>query len=184
MKAVLVTGSARTNSHTRALVDKVESELNARNIETVIWDLAEKPLPPFEVPFHRDQSLVVNENAKQFLEDLNSADMVVFGTSLYHGSYSGIIKNAIDYLLKDQLFEKPVGLVCNGGGNTKNSQALGHLVTIVQTIYGVPMQTQIGTSGNDFTETDSGFELNNQGIIERCERLADELVRFTTALKR
>ena len=178
MRALLVAGSARTESHTRSVVGTVGEYLEAEGVEVEMWDLGERPLPPFEVPFHKDQSKIEDEEAKQFIDMLNDADMIVLGTPLYHGSYSGILKNALDYLLKDQLYEKPVGLVSNGGGNTKNAQALNHLTTIVHTLYGVPMQTQIGTHGADFTD----MEVSNQDILDRCERLAKEMVRFHKAL--
>ena len=182
MKALLISGSARENSHTRALLENVGAKLKDKEVEVEVWDLAENQLPSFEVPFHQDHSLVPEGSGRDFIEAVNNADMVVIGTALYHGSYSGILKNALDYLLKDQLFEKPVGLVANGGGNTKNAQALNHLVTIVQTLYGVPMQTQIGTHGDDYSDFEGKFVISNPGIADRCERLATELVRFSKAL--
>lgn len=183
MKATLIAGSPKQHSHTRALMNHLASQLDEREITVSVWDIAEHPLPPFEVEFHYDQSLITNHEALCFLEELNSSDMIVIGTPLYHGSYSGALKNAIDYLLKDQLLDKPVGLVANGGGNTKNMIAISHLVGVVQTLYGVPMQTQIGTSGGDYSEQDSGFELQNPEIKARCIRLVDELIRYAKLLK-
>ena len=183
MKATLIAGSPQDGSHTLALVREIGERLREQDIEVSIWDLAEHPLPPFEVPFHKDHSIITNHEALCFLEELNTADMVVLGTPLYHGSYSGLLKNALDYLMKDQLFEKPVGLVVNGGGNTKNAQALNHLTTIVHTLYGVPMQTQIGTHGPDYDQRDDGFVVSNDDIKDRCDRLAKEMVRFAKALK-
>ncbi len=182
MKAFLLAGSSRVGSHTRATLNDIAHRLEAEGVETKIWDLAETPLTTFEVPYHKDQSLIEDGPTQAFLAELNSSDMVVLGTPLYHGSYSGTLKSALDFLLKDQLFRKPVGLVCNG--DIKAAVALSHLVAIVQTLYGVPMQTQILTNGDDFSESDTGFTLTSSEIQERNIRLAKELVHFAQTLKR
>jgi azobenzene reductase len=36
------------------------------------------------------------------------ADFLIFGTPNYHGSYSGILKNALDYINMDYVKMKPV----------------------------------------------------------------------------
>lgn len=181
MKAFLLVGTPSSNSRTLALVTAIADELELIGHEPVIWDLSERPLPVFESPFHSDQGKV-GEAAREFLNELNESSMVVFATPLYHGSYSSTIKNAIDYLLKDQLEDKPVGLVCHGG-ITKAMQAVGHMVQITQTLYGVPMQTQIATSGEHYDQEDEGFVLTDSETGVRVKRLVAELDKYSELLR-
>ncbi|MBI3624055.1 FMN reductase, partial [Candidatus Saccharibacteria bacterium] len=87
-----------------------------------------------------------------------------------------ILKNALDCLGSDNFRGKKVGLVSNASNIRKAHQACLHLVTIVQTLYGQPTQTQIGTAREDYEDKDDYFELVNQDIQQRCERLVDELL--------
>ena len=50
----------------------------------------------------------------------------VLGTPNYHGSYSGILKNALDHLTMDDFKMKPVGLIGNSGGIV-SSEPLSHM---------------------------------------------------------
>ena len=47
------------------------------------------------------------------------ADFFILGTPNYHGSFSGILKNALDHLNMDYFKMKPVGLIGNSGGIVK-----------------------------------------------------------------
>ena len=59
------------------------------------------------------------------------ADFLILGTPNYHGSFSGILKNALDHLNMDHFKMKPVGLICNSGGIV-SSEPLSHLRVIVR----------------------------------------------------
>lgn len=181
MKAFLIAGSPAESSRTLGLANSIAEELVFKGHEAVVWDLAEKPLAAFEPRFHYDQRLV-GDRAQDFLKELNESSMVVLSTPLYHGSYSGALKNALDYLVKDQFNDKPVGLACNGG-LAKASQAISHMLQITQTLYGIPMQTQIVTSADSYEESAEGFELTDEASLDRVKRLVEELDRYSELLR-
>lgn len=81
---------------------------------------------------------------RKFVKEVASLDALILGTPLYHGSYSGVLKNALDNLASDAFKDKIVGLTSNAGG-MRNTQACEHLRSVVRTLYGYPTQTQIGT---------------------------------------
>jgi NAD(P)H-dependent FMN reductase len=43
--------------------------------------------------------IIWRANTKEFQDKAMEADFLIFGTPNYHGSYSGILKNALDYIL-------------------------------------------------------------------------------------
>lgn len=185
MKSIIVVGSADKNSHSLALGRELSKQLESLGVESRVWDLAEDKLGEFKIEYHNDQSSIDDPQTAEFVSALNAADMVGLVSPLYHGTISGVLKSAIDILVKDQLRDKPVGLMCNGGGLAKTTQVLNHLTIVTQTLYGIPMQTQIGTSESDYLENEDvgGYKVVSEDIVARCERLAREMVKFHKALK-
>ncbi len=183
MRTLLISGSTSQGSHTTALLAAIESKLLALGHETEIWDLATKPLL-FSLPSWHQNPLSSNaEVICDFYGSVLKADAIVLGTPLYHGSYSGVLKNALDCLTGDAFKGKPVGLVSNGSNVRKSHQACLHLTTVVMTMEGLPTHTQIGTGKEDFEATTNGIKLTNPKIVDRCQTLAKELGLWVKRLK-
>ncbi len=183
MNILLLNGSVAQKSHTKALLRYIEQLLKDKRVETVFWDLKAKPLP-FVIPeYHRNPWDTPNDTVKEFVKVVGEADGIILGTPLYHGSYAGVLKNALDNLHLDAFRNKPLALVGNGSNFRAGSPMLDHLRLVVRTIYGYALQTQVGTNNSDYQEIESGYELINEDIKDRCQRLVDELVLFVKLLK-
>jgi NAD(P)H-dependent FMN reductase len=65
------------------------------------------------------------------------------GTPVYHGMVSSTIKNAFDYLGKDEFEHTVVGLLVTAGGGSY-AQTLGHLRTGVRTVHGWVLPHEVG----------------------------------------
>ncbi|MSR85715.1 NAD(P)H-dependent oxidoreductase [Candidatus Uhrbacteria bacterium] len=182
MKILIICGSIAKKSHTRALLKYCEALLIDRDVEVEFWDLLTRPLS-FVIPeFHKDPTQTPNENVKALNGAVVAADGIILGSPLYHGSYSGVLKNALDNLPYDALKNKPVGLVSNGGMRN-GAHPCEHLRLVVRALYGYVLQSQIGTGEKDYNEIADGFELEEQEIKDRAVRLVDELVAFASVLK-
>ena len=175
MKILLIAGSAAEKSHSTTLLNEIADTAKSAGHDADVWVLANKPLPTTQVRWHYDTLNADDPTVVEFAKAIKEADAIVLGTPLYHGSYSGILKNALDVLWDDAFRDKKVGLVSNAWGVRKSHQACLALVPIVQTLYGQPTQTQIGTAVEDYEETDDGFKLKNQDIKDRVARLVEEL---------
>lgn len=183
MRITLICGSTAKKSHTLALLKHIEELLKEKGVETVLWDLKEKHMV-FAVPeLHATPIETPDENVKEFIRLIESSDGIVIGSPLYHGSYSGVLKNALDNLYLDAFRNKAVGLVSNGSGVRNSIKACEHLRGVVRTLYGYALQTEIGTGQEDYKETDVGFVVSSEDIKGRCIRLVDELVNLTEILK-
>lgn len=78
------------------------------------------------------------ENVVKIGRLLESADGIVFVTPEYNNSYSGAIKNAIDYYTKEWA-KKPIGCVCGSNGRQGGLNASNLLQLLILAIGAFPM---------------------------------------------
>lgn len=180
MKAVILLGSIRANSFTRALAQRVSLALESRSIATDWVDPAAQPLPIADPEFHHNVAQTPSEAVRQMVAKIDGAEGVILASPLYHGSYSGVLKNALDCLAYDAFRDKPVGLLAHGSGAKRCAQAAEHLVPVVRTLYGHALQCQVASSKADFTldEASGAPVLTDADTASRCERLAEEMKKF------
>ncbi|MRX37097.1 NAD(P)H-dependent oxidoreductase [Aminobacter sp. MDW-2] len=87
-----------------------------------------------------------------FVEALRRADGVVVASPGYHGSVSGMVKNALDYVeelhgdIRPYLEGRPVGLIAAAAGWQAGGSTLQHLRSIVHALRGWP--TPLGVIAN------------------------------------
>lgn len=178
MKGLIIVGSTKIGSHTTALAHFLKGHFEEHDFEAEIFDLAERPIHQLDVSGVSNPS----EDYKQNLQDLQSkareADFFVLGTPNYHGSYSGILKNALDHLTMDDFKMKPVGLIGNSGGIV-SSEPLSHLRLIVRTLLGIAVPTQIATHDTDYNKLDNGtLYLDNSEFQLRSKLFVDQIISF------
>ncbi len=178
MKILLLCGSIAQKSHTNALLHYLENQLQQKGVETVFWDLKQRPLPIALPEYHKNPLLHPEQVVRDFEITVDGVDAVILGTPLYHGSYSGVLKNALDNLKWDAFRKKWVGLVGNTGGMRSDAAALNHLRQVVNTLVGYGLQTQVTTNKEDYVEKEDHYELINTVVFERCERLVNEILQI------
>jgi len=181
MKVTLINGSPASKSHTYSLLIHIGEQLKKQKVEVRLWDLRKNIMPVVSPEYHLDPAASPVRIVRAFIRLIEESDAIILGTPLYHGSYSGVLKNAIDHLSPTGFENKIVGLVSNAGG-IKNTIACEHLRSVVRTLYGYTTQSQIGTSRNDYEETKTGYELKDEDIKKRCQRLVEEIITLTRAM--
>jgi NAD(P)H-dependent FMN reductase len=166
------------------LLRYIEQLLKERQTETTYWDLGEHPLIVAIPEYHKQPLDTPDERVRQFVQTIAASDGIVLGTPLYHGSYAGVLKNALDNLAGDAFRNKPVGLVSNAAGMRSSTVACDHLRPVVRALYGYALQSQIGTFGADYELKGEQYVLVNGEIQDRCKRLVDELILLADLFKR
>lgn len=179
MKTLIICGSIAGKSHTLALLNYINNLINQSGGEVTVWNLKDKPLVIAIPEYHKDPTQHPDLTVKEFIKVVEEADSIILGTPLYHGSYSGVLKNALDQLRWNAFKGKWIGLVGNAGGPRADHVSFSHLRNVVNSMVGYTIQTQVGTSGIDYEETADIYILNDQGIKERCQRLVTELSQLT-----
>ncbi len=180
MKILVIEGSCAKASHTRLLAKAFAGALEARDLSVDIWSLLERPLPFPEAEYHWDFNNTPSEVVRAFGRKVMEADGLALASPLYHGSFSGMLKSALDHLWFDAFKDKPVALLSHGATDKRCAQPCEALMTVVKTMFGHALQTQVATSKGEFSHDADGHPtaLTNEMIKVRLERQAEEMVRF------
>jgi FMN reductase len=113
------------------------------------------------MPFYDPSVVERTDAAKRLVETLRGADGVVLGSPGYHGTVSGLVKNALDYVedLRDDprpyLDGRAVGCVATAQGWQASVMTLTALRSIVHALRGWP--TPLGSALNS---KQVGFDLD------------------------
>ncbi len=183
LKIVLICGSIAQKSHTRALLSYLQDLLEEKEVETVFWDLRRDPLIIAQPEYHKNPLQNPDLVVQKFVKTIASAQGFILGTPLYHGSYSGVLKNALDNLSYDGFRDRPVALVCHGSGVRGGTSACDHLRTAVRALCGYTAQIQITTGREDYLEESEAYKLANPKIQERAVDLVTEFISLAKLLK-
>lgn len=176
---MVISGSPRAASHSRALADAVIRACGERRMPTTLWALDEAGLPFADPRYHHRPADHPLATVKRFVASADEADSFILVTPVYHNSYSGALKNALDLLSMEQFRYKPVGLAGHGGA--RSTQAVDHLRIVVRGLLGVAIPTQVCTAAEDYTEgAGSPPSLTSPAILARVDRFAGELLAFAT----
>jgi NAD(P)H-dependent FMN reductase len=166
---VAICGSLREQSYTRrALRVALEGTRDAGGRGELV-DLREFDLPPLD---GNDKQA---GDADRFTERVRAADSVILGTPVYHASFSGVLKNAVDYCGFDEFEDTTVGLLATAGGSFPVT-ALDHLRSVCRSVnaWVVPHQVAVPNASRRF----DGDELTDDSIRERTRTLGRRVVEF------
>jgi len=183
MKVVLVSGSLGKRSCTRVLLGFINDQLQAKKVDTVFWDLSKKALPMAIPEFHTRQDKHPDKNVREFVQDVREADAFILGSPLYHDSYSGVLKNALDTLPNEAFHRKPVGLVSHSSNMRSCVAPCNQLRPVVRSLGGYAGHIQVGTTDEDYISVGDTLELNNPKVKERIDNLLDEIISMSAAVK-
>ncbi len=176
MNVLLMNGSPAQQSHVGVLLEYLSGLLVEKGAQAEIVSLLMLNLPVNNPLFHDDASKSDNATVRKFAAQVAEADMVVLGTPLYHGSFSGLLKSALDNLDADAFSGKKVLIVSNSSGVRNAQQAAHQLVVVARTMYGQVYNRLIGTAGADYTHANGVLALTNQEILARCQSIVDALI--------
>jgi FMN reductase len=123
--------------------------------------------------------------ALRLLKELRRADGLIVGSPGYHGSISGLVKNAIDYTedLRDDatrcyLTGMPVGLIATGAGWQGTVTTLESLRSIVHALRGWPTPLGVAINSTLKVFNDEGEVIHEKARLQ-LETMALEVVNFT-----
>jgi FMN reductase len=138
-------GTTRPNSSSEKALRYVLVEMERLGATTRIFDGQSLSLPMYaaEIPFRTEESLAL-------IQALRNADGIILSSPGYHGSISGMLKNALDYTEDMSGDERPyfehrvVGcIVCAAGWQAVGSTLIA-LRSIVHALRGWPTPLGVG----------------------------------------
>lgn len=182
-RVFLIAGSAEKSSCVRTSLDILADLLRDLGAQPDLWDLSERQLPHFNpsqlAESQRSDTLLI----QQFMQMADQTDAFVLGSPVYHNSFSGVLKNALDTLSPHHFHHKPVALVSNGNSDRTASLPCEHLQNVVKGLSAIAIPTQMVTIPSDFLSINNQYRLTNTMLLERFLLLAKELLYFTNVLR-
>lgn len=146
---VALGGTTSPNSSTEKALNIALEGARAGGAETLLISG-----PELELPIYAWERKERSDAANHLIASLRRADGIILGSPGYHGSISGLVKNALDYvedMSKDEwpyFHGRPVGAVATGAGWQGAVMTLTALRSIVHALRGwnTPLGVAISTA--------------------------------------
>ena len=175
MKVVALCGSLKPDSTTRkALAVALEGAASAGAVTG--WVSIEG------LPFCDGRHGDYGSRVSAFKAEISAADAVLIGSPEYHGSFTGVLKNALDLLGPDDLGGKMIGLVAVATGDAGAMNTLNHLRHVSRWVnaWVLPSQVSIPRAAEAF---DAAGVPARAGLGDELQGLGTELVRYGKMLR-
>jgi len=175
-KIVGIGGSLRSASYSMMALALAAERVRTLGAEVQILDLREMTLPFCDGG--KDYADFPDVSALR--KTVTEADGLILATPEYHGSVSGVLKNALDLMGFTELGGKVTGLISVLGGQP-NSNALNEMRLIMRWVHAwvIPEQIAIGQAWRAFDEES---KLIDEKLAERLDEFAKSLVTNTQKL--
>jgi len=178
MKIAILLGSVREGRQTHKIAYYVQKKLVERGHEVLMLDLGTEPVPLMNERYGRAENQPAEITA--LAEKFKQADAIVLVSPEYHGSFTGVLKNALDYYWKE--FErKPMGVIATGSGRMGGINASTQLQHIILSMgaYPVPYKLLVPQIQHAFDEQ---MQPVQPELVKSAERFLDEFLWFANAI--
>jgi NAD(P)H-dependent FMN reductase len=161
-----ISGSRRSGSYTRMAVATALGGAAEANAVTSLLDLAE-----FDLAFAgagKDKG----PDFDRLSHAVKESDGIILGTPEYHGSFSGVLKNALDLMGFDEFEGKMIGLVGVSGGAMGAFEGINSLRNIGRALHAwvVPLQVAVPQAWKVFDETGAVKDSDIEGRLKEVGR--------------
>lgn len=178
MKIAILLGSVRTGRQTHKIAYYVERQLAARGHEVLMLDLGIQPVPLMDERYNRKEDPIAE--IVDMGRKLKEADGILLVSPEYHGSFTGVLKNALDYYWAE--FEhKPMGVIATGSGRMGGINASTQLQHVILSLgaYPVPYKLLVPQIQHAFNEQ---MEPATPELVKSADRFLNEFLWFANAI--
>ncbi len=136
------------------------------------------------LPLYDPKAATRTPDEKDFVETVRKASALIIASPGYHGSISGVVKNALDLLeetardaKRPYLADMPVGLIATAYGWQATGSTIAALRSIVHALRGwpTPFAAAINTQ---ITKFDDEGGANDQSVIDQLYMVGQQVARF------
>ena len=180
---VAVGGTLRANSSTERAMRYVLEAAQRAGARTKLISGSSLQLPLYQ-PDNPERS----DAARDLVAELALADGIILGSPGYHGSISGLVKNALDYAedlrtdVRPYFSGRAVGCIATAAGWPGAVNTLGALRDIVHALRGWP--TPLGAAINSAeTVFDEEGACQVPRVAQMLDLIAGEVLSFARPLK-
>ena len=136
-----------------------------------------------QLPLYQPESPERSPSAQALVAELALADGIILGSPGYHGSISGLVKNALDYAedlradARPYFSERAVGCIATAGGWPGAINTLGALRDIVHALRGWPTPLGAAINTAEMVFDDDGVCLLPR-VAQALDVMAGEVMDF------
>ena len=180
---VAVGGTLRANSSTERAMRHVLAAAQRAGARTKLISGSSLQLPLYQ-PDNPERS----DGARDLVAELALADGIILGSPGYHGSISGLVKNALDYAedlrtdVRPYFSGRAVGCIATAGGWPGAVNTLGALRDIVHALRGWP--TPLGAAINSAEKVfDEEGTCQVPRVAQMLDMIAGEVIGFVQTVR-
>jgi len=170
---LVVSTSGNPDSNSRRMARIAFAHLEKLNVAPAWLDLREMELPLCDA-----DACYGTEGAQKLSRAVKTADGVIVAAPVYNYDVSASAKNMIE-LTGSAWENKIVGFLCAAGGMSSYMSVMAYANSLMLDFRTVIIPRFVYATGHAF----EGDTPSDPKIVERIEQVADELVRFTSALR-
>jgi NAD(P)H-dependent FMN reductase len=172
LRVVGISGSLRRDSYTRLAVAEVLRGAEAAGAETQLIDLRK-----YQLVFAGGDEGAEPPDVIRLRQEVAAAHGIILGTPEYHGSFSGVLKNALDLMGFDEFEGKMIGLVGVSAGRIGAFDALNSLRNVGRALHAwvVPQQVSIPEAPVSFG---ADGRLTDPELRQRLHEVGSKVAEF------
>ncbi|MCH2176833.1 MAG: NAD(P)H-dependent oxidoreductase [Lentisphaeria bacterium] len=183
MNIVLIGGSIREGSYNQALLRFVGRHLRLIGHEADEILLREYPMPFMDEDYEREYGLP--NHAKVLRHKINMADALIIASPEYNGSFSGVLKNAIDWVSRPgdtddppaAIFkDKKVGFMSASPGGYGGQRGLAQIRYLFEAIHAAPIQEDFSLA-NAYQFIDGEGNWIDEQPLKEIEQFVKQLLQ-------
>ena len=172
-KYLVISTSGNPESNSRIMARAAFAHLQKAKVDCEWIDLSKLDLPLCDA-----DKCYANANAQQLGTALKGADGIMVATPVYNYDVAATAKNMVE-LTGKVWEEKVVGFLCAAGGASSYMSVMAFANSLMLDFRTVIIPRFVYATGDSF----DGDKLTDKKVAQRVEQAADELIRFTSALR-
>src|SRR3954465_4198862 len=170
---LVVSTSGNPESNSRVMGQTAMAQLEKRQVDAQWLDLRE-----LELPLCDADKCYANAGVRKLNDSIQSADGILVAAPVYNYDVAAAAKNMIE-LSGSAWEDKIVGFLCAAGGHASYMSVMAYANSLMLDFRCVIIPRFAFAIGDAF----DGEHISDKKITQRIEQVADELVRFTKALR-
>lgn len=179
MNIVVVSGSPRPQRTSHQVAVEIVSRLSKfENLSVTLLDVKEANFPNLDYTFKKNPS--VNETMKYFSETIAASDGIIIVSPEYNGSFSGALKNTIDYFY-GEFSKKVMGVVSVSTGKMGGIRAVMDLQKLILALGAFPLPKYLTTP--EVQNLFSNGLLIDDKYAKQMDGFLEEFLWLTEAVK-
>ncbi len=171
-KYLVVSTSGNPDSNSRRMGRVALAHLQKLNLDPTWLDLREMELPICDA-----DACYGTPGAQKLSKAIKSSDGIIVAAPVYNYDVSASAKNMIE-LTGSAWEDKVVGFLCAAGGMSSYMSVMSYANSLMLDFRTVIIPRFVYATGDAFEGDDTDSE-----VVRRIDQMAEELVRFTKALR-